>query len=178
MEGGGWRKEGSNLVLVAMMQWNDLPYFTHVWHSVTTPSYYTCTGNQNIIYVYFSLLSSNFKCILIKGHELCTQGSIRLQGGTNTSGRVDICHNNIWGTVCGNSNWRLVNAQVACRQLGFPSTGATTFTVSTIGTRVSWLSSVRCDGIESNLFNCDVQLSEINCYRSQYVGVSCQDSKS
>ena len=51
----------------------------------------------------------------------CTQGAIRLQGGTSTSGRVEICKNNEWGTVCDDS-WGDVDARVACRQLGLPST--------------------------------------------------------
>ena len=52
----------------------------------------------------------------------CTQGAIRLQGGTTTQGRVEICNNNIWGTVC-DDLWGTVDAQVACRQLGFSTTG-------------------------------------------------------
>ena len=52
----------------------------------------------------------------------CTQGAIRLQGGTTTQGRVEICNNNIWGTVC-DDNWKEADAQVACRQLGFSITG-------------------------------------------------------
>ena len=52
----------------------------------------------------------------------CPQGAIRLQGGTDTQGRVEICNRNIWGTVCDDS-WDAVDAQVACRQLGFSLTG-------------------------------------------------------
>jgi hypothetical protein len=53
---------------------------------------------------------------------LCTQGAIRLQGGTTTQGRVEICNNNVWGTVCDDA-WGVLDARVACRQLGFPTTG-------------------------------------------------------
>ena len=52
----------------------------------------------------------------------CTRGAIRLQGGTRTQGRVEICYNNYWGTVCDDS-WNTPDAQVACRQLGFSIAG-------------------------------------------------------
>ena len=52
----------------------------------------------------------------------CSQGDIRLQGGNNTFGRVEICNDNVWGTVCDDS-WGQVDAQVACRQLGFSASG-------------------------------------------------------
>ena len=52
----------------------------------------------------------------------CLQGSIRLQGGTATQGRVEVCNNNVWGTVC-DDFWETADAQVACRQLGFTSSG-------------------------------------------------------
>ena len=52
----------------------------------------------------------------------CTSGDIRLQGGTATSGRVEICQRSEWGTVCYDF-WGPADAQVACRQLGFEPTG-------------------------------------------------------
>ena len=82
--------------------------------------------------------------------------------------------------MCGDYNWGLADAHVSCRQLGLPTTGATTHTVSAIpsGSRVIWLRSVRCNGTESSLFNCSYELTGNNyCFQSD-AGVSCQDSKS
>ena len=48
------------------------------------------------------------------------QGAIRLAGsGSNSSqGRVEVCLNNQWGTVC-DDFWDATDAGVTCRQLGF-----------------------------------------------------------
>ena len=54
----------------------------------------------------------------------CQEGAIRLQRSSSSllRGSIEICLNDVWGSICGNS-WDNVDAGVACRQLGFPSTG-------------------------------------------------------
>ena len=63
---------------------------------------------------------------LVNITSVCTEGDIRLQGGNSTHGRVEICFNNVWGTIC-NDSWGISDAQVACRQLGFPTKGGLTY---------------------------------------------------
>ena len=49
----------------------------------------------------------------------CTPHDLRLVGGDNDrEGEVEICRNNEWRNVC-DDNWQKVDADVACKQLGY-----------------------------------------------------------
>ena len=81
-----------------------------------------CHGNETRLTDCTILALGNTNCTHAEDAGVscltCTRGSIRFQGGTSSGGRVDICNNNTWGTVC-NRLWGTAEAHVVCRQLGF-----------------------------------------------------------
>jgi deleted-in-malignant-brain-tumors protein 1 len=53
----------------------------------------------------------------------CQNLALRLVSGTSTlEGRVELCSNNQWGTLC-DDFFGALEAQVICRQLGFSDSG-------------------------------------------------------
>ena len=57
----------------------------------------------------------------------CADGDIKLLGGgSKKDGALQVCLDQRWGTVSGDG-WTAVDTKVACRQLGFNSTGVCKF---------------------------------------------------
>ena len=63
-----------------------------------------------------------FPIVISSGN--CTYGNVRLVGSSNQyEGRVEVCINDQWGTVCDDS-WSSIDATVVCEQLGYAYTGS------------------------------------------------------
>jgi deleted-in-malignant-brain-tumors protein 1 len=111
----------------------------------------------------------------------CTNGDIRLirsQTGTpqRNQGRVEVCHNSQWGTVC-NDQWSTNDAKVACYQLGFYRDSATRYTSPNLygqGFGNIWLDNLRCASTENSLFDCPANAVGVhNCDHSEDAGALC-----
>ena len=126
----------------------------------------------------------------------CSNGDIRLVGGSGSrEGRVEVCLNQMWGTVTDDS-WSTSDAEVVCRQLGFPTEGyiihhkikAPIFSwgiftpVGAViyrraefgqGTGPIWMDSVRCSGTETRLIDCDYDADTSADSHDEDAGVGC-----
>lgn len=64
--------------------------------------------------------------------EDCINGEVRIIGISNPlKGRVEVCLDGIWGRVC-SREWGRADAAVVCRQLGYSSSGAFSFSLALI----------------------------------------------
>ena len=70
---------------------------------------------QFYLYLYNIITAAGFSC---------TDGELRLDGGTSPyNGRVEVCVNNKFTTVCDDGTWGQPEAQVVCSQLKFTTDG-------------------------------------------------------
>lgn len=106
--------------------------------------------------------------------------------GNPVQGRLEIFHDGIWGTICDDS-WDDLDAQVACRQLGF--SGGMDFECgisdcySLDDSQQIWMDDVACTGTEPSLdlcpfyYTCTTPPCDTwgmhNCVHSEDVGVTC-----
>ena len=109
------------------------------------------------------------------------EGDVRLvNGAVPSEGLLEIYHADQWGVFC-DELFGDLDAQVVCRQLGYPTVGARAYGGSLWGYSFApiWLSTVQCRGTEERIVDC--ARSEWgdpgNCFFFQDVSVVCQISK-
>ena len=141
-------------------------------------------------------------------NDNCSQGELRIASRTDhatdqfSQGRLDICINSVWGTICG-IRFGTKDANVACRQLGYEGQGMCmnniAITTKTIivtvlicwssyagsyafsraefgeGTGMIYLERIECAGDEDTLLDCpmNVELGFSTCYHSRDAGIRC-----
>uniref|UniRef100_A0A673JNR1 SRCR domain-containing protein n=1 Tax=Sinocyclocheilus rhinocerous TaxID=307959 RepID=A0A673JNR1_9TELE len=100
---------------------------------------------------------------------------LRLSGGEGRcSGRLEVYHNAVWGSVC-DDQWDISDAQVVCRQLGCGAAlRADGNSVFGAGEGVVWLNRVECRGNEIHLWDCPLSLNNhTDCSHKEHAGLTC-----
>ncbi|XP_036431277.1 deleted in malignant brain tumors 1 protein-like, partial [Colossoma macropomum] len=97
-----------------------------------------------------------------------------VDGGSRCAGRVEVLHDDQWGTVC-DYNWNISDAAVVCGELGC---GEAVDALSTAyfgpGSGPIWMDDVGCSGSESTLMNCTFpEWGENYCDHDEDAGVIC-----
>lgn len=108
---------------------------------------------------------------------MCTNGDVRLvNGATENVGRLEICFNGLWGTVC-DDQFDRNEAKVVCRQLNYTmyeQSAAIGGAFFGQGTTAIHLDELRCTGSETRLSDCPHGgVGTHNCGHNEDVGVIC-----
>uniref|UniRef100_A0A1X7VFB3 SRCR domain-containing protein n=1 Tax=Amphimedon queenslandica TaxID=400682 RepID=A0A1X7VFB3_AMPQE len=112
----------------------------------------------------------------------CEEGSVRLvNGSTGESGRLEVCTNNIWGSVCGRG-FSVTDAHVVCRQMGLElgESEPIVYTDSYFGdgNKAIIYSDFNCGGSEETVTECHKkEYGSFICSHSNTVGIICRDSE-
>ena len=90
--------------------------------------------------------------------DQCVNNELRLVGGASDfEGRVEVCLDGQWGTVC-DDEWDKAEAQVVCRQLGFSN----------------YNDSVPLRGAQFGPGIVPIHLDDLNCFGNETTLSECQ----
>ncbi|KAL6460111.1 hypothetical protein MHYP_G00318700, partial [Metynnis hypsauchen] len=133
----------------------------------------TCSEKENLL-----VQRSHLKCSSSPHQRQCSNHlPLRLREGHGScSGRLEVYHNAVWGSVC-DDLWDIRDAQVVCRQLGCgPALSADRSAIFGAGEEKIWLNRVKCRGNEIHLWDCPHSLKEhTECSHRQDAGVTCKN---
>ena len=105
----------------------------------------------------------------------CSEGNVRLQFGANERiGRVEVCVSGFWSSIC-NNLWDSRDADVVCRQLGFPTFGKL-FTNGFLGDYIIHHDFVGTIPYLNNYFNGPVLLDRVSCDGDEATILECTHS--
>ncbi|XP_054880419.1 tenascin-like [Poeciliopsis prolifica] len=117
-------------------------------------------------------------CVHCDDAGVVCSGQIRLAGDgfSRCSGRVEVYHNSVWGTVC-DDDWDLTDANVVCRELGCGTAlEAKSGAFFGQGTGQIWLDDVSCSGNETSLTKCQHRgFGTHDCGHNEDAGVICSE---
>ncbi|CAI8052103.1 Deleted in malignant brain tumors 1 protein [Geodia barretti] len=126
------------------------------------------------------MLHASF-CLLFvtaNAEDCSTEGNVRLvsaDGVAENEGRVEVCVNGVWGTVC-DDRWGASDARVVCHQLGLVADYADAIYRYNPGSGPIHFSGFHCFGNENRLFDCAIEQNSKNvtlCGHNQDAGVRC-----
>ncbi|XP_076082552.1 scavenger receptor cysteine-rich domain superfamily protein-like [Mytilus galloprovincialis] len=124
------------------------------------------------------------QCSFRRGDRVCgnilglfCRTQIRLLDGSNPSeGRLEVKHNNEWGTVCG-TNFDASDSRVVCRMFGYDTENPSIYIGNHFqlnGSKKIWMDNLGCWGTEDDLGQCNFSPWGLNnCTHQQDVGIAC-----
>ena len=137
--------------------------------------------NLDFLYTYLKTFQCEFFILNIEKQLHLIKSlivAVRLVGGSDNEGRVEVYYNGIWGTVC-DDLWDIKDAGVVCRQLGFGyALNAYRNAYYGEGSGPILIDNVNCFGYEPSLFSCrHTGVGNHNCGHSEDASVRCAKTK-
>ena len=105
-------------------------------------------------------------------------GGVRLTGGaSDLEGRVEVCLDGVWGTIC-NNFWNNLDAAVVCHQLNLGRTDSRAVLGSNYGAGSGpiFFDNVFCRGTEILITNCQRGFTT-DCSHTNDAGVVCSGER-
>ncbi|CAM5081598.1 unnamed protein product [Natator depressus] len=121
-------------------------------------------------------LSTQLLWLLLFLQDTMGADELRLVNGSSPcAGRVEVKHQDQWGTACGGAYWNMKGAVVVCKQLGCGSALKALYQAPFgKGSGPTWLYRVNCHGNESALWDCSHQgWGSFTCDHEYDIGVIC-----